>query len=373
MKLLFVAGTRPEAIKLAPVILAAKARNYTVRVLATGQHAELADQVFAFFGIVPDHNLRLLDKKVKLAELFSLAVKGVAAELAQHRPDHIFVQGDTISAAAASLAGFYERVSVAHVEAGLRTYDLNSPWPEEFNRRIIALATHSHFPPTEESRNNLLREGFNASAPTGNTGVDALLLAKQKIDSGSVLLPDWLNTIKNPFVLCTLHRRENFGAPILNVLNAIKQISKQHQCAFVFPAHPNPEVRAAIRSVFGEVKFDSQSIDNIYFCEPLGYPELVYLLDRCRFVLTDSGGIQEEAPNLGKPVLIARESTERPEAVQIGSALCIGTDAERIILESVRLLTDTKHYSSMAQIRFPFGDGQASTRILDALTSGLLT
>jgi UDP-N-acetylglucosamine 2-epimerase (non-hydrolysing) len=279
----------------------------------------------------------------------------------------VIAQGDTTTATASGLAAFYERIPFAHVEAGLRTYDLNSPWPEEFNRRVLSLCGSLHFAPTEETAAALRKEGVpgNQIHLTGNTGIDALLLAKDILRKNppAQITDRWGGLEGEKFVLCTLHRRENFGEPLREVMRAIRRLTETTKLRFVFPVHRNPAVREAVSEIFPGQAWNQVAGQNLILVDPLEYSEFIYLMDRAHFLLTDSGGVQEEGPCLGKPVLVCRESTERPEAVAAGSAICLGTSERSIVREVTRLMEDADHYRRMAEPRFLFGDGKASERI----------
>lgn len=372
-RILLILGTRPEAIKLAPLALALKANpSFSLRLLSTGQHREMLQQVLGFFGIEPDIDLQLMQPGQSPADILEASLKGVRSEISKHRPDWLIAQGDTTTAMASGLAAFYEKVPFGHVEAGLRTYDLQSPWPEEFNRRVLTLCGSLHFAPTKEAAATLTKEGVPSSQIhlTGNTGIDALLLAKKKLRDSppEEISARWAGMGGKKFVLCTLHRRENFGAPLRQVLKAIKRLTETTDLRFVFPVHRNPAVRDAVKDIFPQQEWDKVDGQKLILVDPVGYAEFVYLMDRSYFLLTDSGGVQEEAPCLAKPVLVCRESTERPEAVAGGAALCVGTNEEAIYQEALRLVNDLSHYGKMAQERFLFGDGQASNRILSLLS-----
>lgn len=301
-------------------------------------------------------------------DVLRASLDGVQREIKSFRPSWVIAQGDTTTAAASGLAAFYAKVPFAHVEAGLRTYDLQSPWPEEFNRRLLALCAQLHLAPTAEARDALLKEGTPEVTVhvTGNTGIDALLLARDRLRANPA--EQWKNRwadLGSHAVLCTLHRRENFGHPLREILRAIRKLADTTPLQFIFPVHRNPAVREAVAEVFPGLKWDQPG--KIRLVDPLEYAEFIYLMDRSLFLLTDSGGVQEEAPCLGKPVLVCRESTERPEAVAAGAAICVGTEAIAIEAACNRLLNDPAHFASMAKERFLFGDGKASERIVALL------
>ena len=359
MRALVVIGTRPEAIKLGPVVAALRARADTeVRVCVTGQHREMVDPLLALFDLRPDHDLDLMRPNQDLATLTANALVGVTAVLDETRPDWVVVQGDTTTALAAGLAGFYRGVRVAHVEAGLRTHDLRHPFPEEMNRRVVDLVSAVHFAPTERARANLLRDGTDPERihVTGNTVIDALHHVLRRTDALPVDVPDGARV-----VLVTAHRRESFGAGLAAICDALRSIADEFaDVQIVYPVHLNPNVRVPVAERLG-------GHARITLLAPLEYASLVRLMWRSTLILTDSGGIQEEAPSLGKPVLVLRDTTERPEAVEAGCARLVGTDAERIVSEARRLLTDRSEYERMARVANPFGDGHASERIASAL------
>lgn len=364
-RLLIVLGTRPEAIKLAPLILKARKNSeFKTLILSTGQHREMLNQVFSFFSIEADRDLHLMKPGQKPTDILTGSLEGIRRTIEDFQPDWILTQGDTTSAAAAGLLAFYEKIPAAHVEAGLRTKDLYSPWPEEFNRRLLSLASTLHFAPTEQAKQALLGEGIGEPfiEITGNTGIDALMMAREKLmDPPKELRDRWKRLEQRPFALCTFHRRETFGQPLRQVLKAIEQLTAQTALAIVLPVHRNPEVQNAVQEILPRMR------ENLILCEPLSYSDFVYLMDRCLFIITDSGGVQEEGPCLGKPVLVARDTTERPEALSAGASLCVGTKQEQIVAAALRLLTDHDHYNSMAQPRLIYGDGHASERILNRI------
>ncbi len=351
LEILAVYGTRPEAIKMAPVIEALKRRPdaFSVRVCATGQHREMLDQVQEIFGLQPDLDLNLMRHDQTLNGLAAAALEAVDGLLAAAAPDWLLVQGDTTTAMTAALAAFHRGVRVGHVEAGLRTGDLRRPFPEEANRRVIDLLADALFAPTERSRDALLAEGCDEGRVhvVGNTVVDAL----------ATLAPGPAAEGERPEVLITVHRRESFGEPLRGIFTALRRLAGSFpEVLWIYPVHRNPNVRGPAFEILG-------GLPNLELRDPLDYRELVALLARCRFALTDSGGIQEEAPALGKPVLVLRDTTERPEGVDAGVARLAGTDPERIFTEASRLLTDRSAYLAMARAVNPYGDGRASERI----------
>jgi UDP-N-acetylglucosamine 2-epimerase (non-hydrolysing) len=374
MKLLFVLGTRPEAIKLAPVVRELAARpEFDCRICATGQHREILAQFLGLFELRPDWNLDVMRPDQDLAYLTGAVLSGVSAVLGAWRPDRVIVQGDTTSTFAGALAAFYHKIPVAHVEAGLRTGDIYAPWPEEVNRLLVGRIADLHFAPTARARAALLREGVGAEhiLVTGNTGIDALLWVSHRLDARAelgarakaVLGDGFAGEIEGKrLVLMTGHRRESFDGGLERIASAIGRLALRPDVAIVFPVHPNPNVRRAFAPLAGR--------RNILLVEPVDYPELVYLLKRCHFVVTDSGGIQEEAPSFGKPVLVTRETTERPEAMELGLARLVGTDEQRLYDAMSTLLDEPEAYRRMSHVANPYGDGRASGRIADRLAAG---
>ena len=376
---LLVFGTRPEAIKMAPLVKALQGcpERFRTLVCVTGQHREMLDQVLDIFHIMPDYDLDIMRPGQDLYDITSRVLTGMRSVLDESKPDVVLVHGDTTTSMAAALAAFYKQIPVGHVEAGLRTRNIYSPWPEEINRQITARIAAWNFAPTELSRRNLLEEAVpeKSIAVTGNTVIDALEMALKTIDGDerlrSSLLdalaaagypPERLNDRK--LVLITGHRRENFGEGFRNICQAIKELSAKYpDFDFVYPMHLNPNVRSAVREVFGE----ASEQDNLFFIEPLQYFEFLCLMRRAHIVLTDSGGIQEEAPGLGIPVLVMRDTTERPEAVEAGTVKLVGAD-RKLIVEQVSLLIDNpQEYSKMQRAVNPYGDGHACERIVKAL------
>jgi UDP-N-acetylglucosamine 2-epimerase len=363
-------GTRPEAIKLAPVILALRDEpEIDCRVCVTAQHRQMVDQVLEAFGLVPDADLDLMRPGQTLAGLTARSVEAIDAYLADERPDLVLVQGDTTTVLCASLAAFYRKVPVGHVEAGLRTGDMAAPWPEEANRVLTTRLAALHFAPTERSRRNLLAEGVPADRVflTGNTVVDALLMALGKVRAAPPAIPGLPAALTAPggaktLVLITGHRRENFGDGFESICAAIRELARLFpDAAFVYPVHLNPSVRDPVRRILG-----ASPGGNVHLIEPLGYLEFVALMARSTLILTDSGGVQEEAPSLGKPVLVMRETTERPEAVDAGTVRLVGTDERTIVAETSRLLNDPAAHAAMTRAHNPYGDGLAAGRIVAA-------
>ncbi len=374
IKAMSVFGTRPEAIKMAPVVKALSADERFDHVLCvTAQHRDMLDQVLELFALTPDHDLNLMRPGQNLWELTSRILLGLKAVLEAERPDVILVHGDTTTTLAATLSAFYARVPVGHVEAGLRTGDFSAPFPEEANRVLADRICSYLFPPTQRAKEVLLAEGVDPARcwVTGNTVIDALLDVRDRLDSIPYDPADFGSARQvvlegdAPLVLITGHRRESFGQGFLDICRAIKTLADRHPgTQFVYPVHLNPNVRKPV----GE---HLSGLDNVHLIEPLTYAPFVRLMDRCSFLLTDSGGIQEEAPSLGKPVLVMRETTERPEGVAAGTVKLVGTDRDAIIENTESLLFDPAAYEAMHRAHNPYGDGRASARIADALASSI--
>lgn len=361
-KIMTIFGTRPEAIKLAPVIkeLERRKQSFDSVVLVTGQHDELLEQMLQVFHIKPDHNLRVMKENQTLSSLTSRILDGIDRMVGEYRPDAILVQGDTTTVLAASLAAFYNRIAIGHVEAGLRTKDKYQPFPEEINRRLTDQIADYAFAPTETAKRNLLKSGVPARQifVTGNTVIDALLQVSSLDKRTSI---PGLSPLSDRMVLITAHRRENFGKPFMNVFNAVKKLAAEMEhVSFVYPVHPNP-------NVFNMAHEMLSRRPNIQLISPVSYVDFVWLMRRAHIILTDSGGIQEEAPSLHKPVLILRNKTERPEVVKAGGARLVGTSTTTIYREVFRLMTDEQAYRAMASIRNPYGDGRAAVKIADIL------
>ncbi len=353
-----VLGTRPEAIKLAPVIKEFRnSPQFTTQVILTGQHREMVDQVMELFDLKADQDLKIMQPKQSLTDITCRTLQGLEKVLAELQPALVLVQGDTTTALAAALATFYQKIPLGHVEAGLRTDHIYDPYPEEANRRLISQLTQLHFAPTKLAVENLQRSGVTGEIhQTGNTVIDALLTVAQKEPSCQVKGLDWS---KYRVMLATVHRRENWGEPLLNILQGFSRLLEEWpDTALLLPLHRNPTVREPIIKALG-------SHPRVFLTEPLDYQELVGAIKRCYLLLTDSGGLQEEAPSLGKPVLVLRETTERPEAIQAGTAKLIGTTAEAIFTNGSLLLREQAVYQKMANAINPFGDGQAARRILE--------
>jgi UDP-N-acetylglucosamine 2-epimerase (non-hydrolysing) len=378
MKISVIFGTRPEAIKLAPVILALRSDpRFLTHVCTTAQHRHILDQVLEVFNIVPDTDLDLMRPGQSLSSLTSGALIAVGKYLEEERPDLVLVQGDTTTVFATSLAAFYQEIPIGHVEAGLRTWNLKAPWPEEANRVLTSHLATLHFAPTEVNRNNLLREGIPPERifVTGNTVIDALHLAIGLVRRNPPAIPQLDPSLMSerrdvPLVLITAHRRESFGEKLESICQTIAELAGAFpHVQFVYPVHPNPQVRATVGEVLGRRNGRPPQSSNVHLIEPLSYLPFVALMERSTVILTDSGGIQEEAPSLGKPVLVMRDTTERPEALQGGTVKLVGADHERIVTEVGRLLTDRVYYDSMSGARNPYGDGRATERILEAIRS----
>ena len=378
-KILLVFGTRPEAIKMAPLVkkLQADTVHFKTVVCVTAQHRQMLDQVLNLFEIVPDYDLNIMQAGQDLYDITSRVLIGMRGVLNEVKPDVVLVHGDTTTSTAAALAAFYMQIPVGHVEAGLRTNDIYSPWPEEMNRQITGRISVYDFAPTPLSRNNLLKENVSEDKiyVTGNTVIDALHWVVKKLKSSDVMQVEQAAFLKKAgydvmrldgarrLVLITGHRRENFGDGFISMCSAIKTLNlKYPNVDFVYPMHLNPNVRRPIHEVFGE-----NPPSNMFFIEPLDYLPFVFLMEKSYLVLTDSGGIQEEAPGLGKPVLVMRNTTERPEALDAGTVKLVGTDFETIVSEVSRLIDDSVHYHAMSHAVNPYGDGMACSRILDAL------
>ena len=380
-KVMLVFGTRPEAIKMAPLVkeFQKNAEKIDTIVCVTGQHREMLDQVLQIFDIQPDYDLNIMKQGQDLYDVTAKVLTGMRDVLKEAKPDVVLVHGDTTTSTAAALAAFYQQIPVGHVEAGLRTHNIYSPWPEEMNRQITGRIATYHFAPTALSRKNLLSEGVQEEkiTVTGNTVIDALHIVVDKIKADESLQQELAGVLKNAgydvsrlvdgkkLVLITGHRRENFGEGFINMCTAIKDLTiKYPDVDFVYPMHLNPNVRKPIHEVFGD---DLNGLGNMFFIEPLEYLSFVFLMEKATIVLTDSGGIQEEAPGLGKPVLVMRDTTERPEALEAGTVKLVGTDYNKIVTEVSMLLDDKDAYNAMSKAVNPYGDGFACSRIVNAL------
>jgi len=362
-KHLIIFGTRPEAIKMAPLVQEFKNHpEFETRVCVTAQHREMLDQVLTFFNIVPYYDLDLMKPNQNLYSLTADIITEMKIVLDDFAPDFVYVHGDTTTTMAASIAGFYSGAKVCHVEAGLRTHNKRSPFPEEINRQVTGRIADFHFAPTEQSKNNLLAENVQESniLITGNTVIDALLDSSERV---SIIQNDEIDVLKSivdsskKLILVTGHRRENHGQGFINICEALKRIAQQNvDVQIIYPVHLNPNVKGPVYEILS-------GINNIKLINPLAYPAFVWLMTQSYMIITDSGGVQEEAPSLGKPVLVMRDTTERPEAVEAGTVILVGTDTNKIISEAQSLLTDTERYQKMSALHNPYGDGRACERI----------
>lgn len=370
-KVLAVFGTRPEAIKMAPVVKACRARpELEVKVCVTAQHRQMLDQVMEIFGLAADFDLNVMAPDQSLGDVTCKVLKGMEGVFAQWMPDMILVQGDTTTVMAAALAAFYHKIAIGHVEAGLRTGNLLSPWPEEANRLLAGCLANQHYAPTLRARANLLRENKDPKTVfvTGNTVIDALHEAVKIMDGDSAL--DAKLAAQFPFldstkrlVLVTGHRRENFGDGFIHICNAIKCVASRSDVQIVYPVHMNPNVRKPVNEILG-------GLTNVHLIEPLDYLSFLYMMRQCCLIMTDSGGVQEEAPSLGKPVIVMRDTTERPEAVDAGTVILSGTETESMASAVEKLLDDKAFYDKMARAVNPYGDGLAATRIAEIIVTG---
>jgi len=362
---LIIFGTRPEAIKMAPLVKEfLKSKTSETRVCVTAQHREMLDQVLNFFQITPDYDMNLMKPNQNLYSLTADIITGLKPILEDFQPDYVFVHGDTTTTMAASIAGFYSGAKVCHIEAGLRTFNKRAPFPEEVNRTITGHIADYHFAPTQTSRENLLRETIadDNILVTGNTVIDALFESVERVDG---IEDNEIESLKKELdfskriVLVTGHRRENHGQGFINICHALKEIAETtDNVQIVYPVHLNPKVQKPVYAILGDV-------DNIKLIDPLAYPAFVWLMNKAEIIITDSGGVQEEAPSLGKPVLVMRDTTERPEAVEAGTVILVGTDTKKIVTEAVNLLTSEERYKSMSKLHNPYGDGKACKRIVE--------
>jgi UDP-N-acetylglucosamine 2-epimerase (non-hydrolysing) len=373
-KILLVFGTRPEAIKMAPLVkeFQKDTINFETKVCVTAQHREMLDQVLELFDIVPDYDLNLMKPGQDLYDITSNVLLGMKDVLSDFKPDVVLVHGDTTTTSATSLSAFYQQIKIGHVEAGLRTGDLMSPWPEEANRQITGVLANYHFSPTTTSENNLLRESKNSKnvIVTGNTVIDALFLALDKIKNNKNIetqiisqLSELNYNIKDDkkIILVTGHRRENHGQGFINICTALKEIAIANPSMdIVYPVHLNPNVQKPVKEILSD-------IENIYLIEPLQYEQFIYLMDKSYFIITDSGGVQEEAPSLGKPVLVMRDTTERPEALEAGTVILVGTNTKKIVDEAMELINNPIAYEKMSKSHNPYGDGDACEKIVEFL------
>ena len=370
-KILLVFGTRPEAIKMAPLVKAFHEQNqdFQTKVCVTAQHREMLDQVLNLFEITPDFDLDIMQPNQDLYDITCNILQGMKDVFKSYCPDVIFVHGDTTTSFAVSLAAFYEKIAISHIEAGLRTGNIYSPWPEEANRKLTSQLTTFHFAPTQQSQGNLLKENIAAEKiiVTGNTVIDALLLMRDRLKTDAPfreyvqksIIEKGFNPESTDFILVTGHRRENFGQGFINICTALKTIALDRpNISIVYPVHLNPNVLKPVNELLGAVK-------NIYLIEPLQYEAFIYLMSLSKLIITDSGGVQEEAPSLGKPVLVMRDTTERPEAVDAGTVKLVGTNVQLIVRETSELLDNKLAYDSMAKAHNPYGDGKACERIIN--------
>lgn len=370
IKILLVFGTRPEAIKMAPLIKEFKSHSnfFETRTCVTAQHREMLDQVLEFFEIIPDYDLDLMKPNQNLSNLTSEIIKGLQVPLSDFKPKYVFVHGDTTTTMAAAISGFYFNTDVCHVEAGLRTFDKYSPFPEEINRQITGRICKYHFSPTIKSKENLIKENISESdiLVTGNTVIDALYESVKRVENRHSKIIDHLNSIlekDQEIILVTGHRRENHGDGFDNICKALKEIAlKKPEIKIVYPVHLNPNVK-------GPVEANLSGIDNIILIDPLAYPDFIWLMNRSKLIITDSGGVQEEAPSLGKPVLVLRNTTERPEAVIAGTVILVGTDKDLIVRKTINLLENDSEYNRMSELHNPYGDGSACKRIVEFIKS----
>jgi UDP-N-acetylglucosamine 2-epimerase (non-hydrolysing) len=369
-KVLVVFGTRPEAIKMAPLVKALGKDNLIkLKVCVTAQHREMLDQVLDIFEIEPDYDLNLMKAGQDLYDITANVLLGMRDVLSDFQPDIVLVHGDTTTTSATSMAAFYQKIKVGHVEAGLRTGKIYSPWPEEANRQITAVLSNYHFAPTISSKENLIKENKNSEdiIVTGNTVIDALFLALDKIENNRVLKEKIILTINRQYkindgqkiILVTGHRRENFGQGFINICEALKTLAQNNlDIDIVYPVHLNPNVQKPVKEILS-------NLSNVYLIDPLQYEQFIYLMSQSYFIITDSGGVQEEAPSLGKPVLVMRDTTERPEALEAGTVKLVGTDVEVIIKEAQKLLDDKYEYEKMSRAHNPYGDGKACEKIVN--------
>jgi UDP-N-acetylglucosamine 2-epimerase (non-hydrolysing) len=369
-KVLLVFGTRPEAIKMAPLVKAFQEQNkfFDTKICVTGQHREMLDQVLDLFEIKTDFDLDVMRPNQDLYDVTGKILQCIKEVFSRYRPDIVFVHGDTTTTFTTSLAAFYEKIDVAHIEAGLRTNNIYSPWPEEANRKLTSQLTTYHFAPTQESQNNLLRENIASEKiiVTGNTVIDALLFMQNKLETNKDFRAQVKKSIvdkgfdpeASEFILVTGHRRENFGQGIINICSALKTIALERpHLNIVYPVHLNPNVFKPVNDLLGHIK-------NVFLIEPLQYEEFIYLMSLAKLIITDSGGVQEEAPSLGKPVLVMRDTTERPEAVEAGTVKLVGTSLVGIVSATSELLDNQSVYDTMAKAHNPYGDGKACDRII---------
>ncbi|MEO9385736.1 non-hydrolyzing UDP-N-acetylglucosamine 2-epimerase [Chromobacterium phragmitis] len=369
MRILTIFGTRPEAIKMAPLVIELNSiKGIDARVCVTGQHREMLDQVLKLFEIKPDYDLNIMRPNQTLQSVTTDIISSLSPILEDFKPDSVLVHGDTTTTFAASIAAFYKQINIVHIEAGLRTGDIYSPWPEEGNRKLTSIIAHLHFAPTISSYENLLKENIPSDKIfiTGNTVIDALLIAIEKLNNCETLrrsIEEKFSFLdkKRKSVLITAHRRENFGDGIKNICNAIKKLADEYKdFDFIYPIHMNPKIQVPVKAAL-------TGIPNIHLIEPLDYLPFIYIMSRATIILTDSGGIQEEAPTLGKPVLVMRDTTERPEAVAAGTVRLVGTNTETIIKEFKKIIDDEDEYNRMAKAKNPYGDGKSRKIIVSKI------
>lgn len=368
-KNLIIFGTRPEAIKMAPLIKEFQKRDqFQTKVCVTAQHREMLDQVLDFFEITPDYDLNLMKPNQNLYSLTSDIITGLQPILEEYKPDYVYVHGDTTTTMAASIASFYAGAKVCHVEAGLRTNNKKSPFPEEMNRQIAGRVADYHFVPTENSEQNLRKENIkeNSIVITGNTVIDALLFSSKRVqnfENSEILELKKIIDTEKKIILITGHRRENHGLGFINICEALKEVALNNKnVQIIYPVHLNPNIKGPVYELLS-------GIENIKLVSPLSYPAFVWLMKNAYLIITDSGGIQEEAPSLGKPVLVMRDTTERPEAVDSGTVILVGTNKQKIVKETTNLLENTEKYSFMSELHNPYGDGKASERIVDFIAN----
>lgn len=369
-KILLIFGTRPEAIKMAPLVLEFKKEqnNFDIKICVTGQHRSMLDQVMKIFKLKPDFDLNLMKVGQSLSDITSGIIQGLSKVFNEWKPDIVLVHGDTATTFAASLSAYYHQISIGHIEAGLRTGNLYSPWPEEGNRKLTSVLSHYHFAPTEEAKMNLLKENVDSKKifVTGNTVIDALFIVKKMIDTDISIqekMREKFNFLEETrkVILVTGHRRENFGKGFINICTALMNIAKNNPTVqIVYPVHLNPNVQKPVKRLLS-------GIDNLFLIEPQEYLPFVYLMSKSYLILTDSGGIQEEAPSLGKPVLVMRNTTERPEAIKCGGVKLVGTEVENIEKNVINLLNNKNLYKKMSEINNPYGDGNSARKIVDIL------
>jgi UDP-N-acetylglucosamine 2-epimerase (non-hydrolysing) len=370
-RILIIFGTRPEAIKMAPLVKSLRHHSATfdARVCVTAQHRQMLDQVLDFFGIKPEYDLNLMKNDQTLNSIWADILVNLKPVLDEWQPEWVLVHGDTATSTAAALAAYFAGCKVGHVEAGLRTYDKRAPFPEEINRQLTSKLADLHFAPTQQACANLVREAINPAhvIVTGNTVIDALHQSREKVSAPDYMNPE-VEHLKKLFdasrsnILVTGHRRENFGQGFINICHALKEIASHPNTTVIYPVHLNPNVQKPVREIL-------EGTENVHLIPPLSYPSFVWAMEKAKIIITDSGGVQEEAPSLGKPVLVMRDTTERPEAVTAGTAILTGTNKEKIIAKTLELLDNPAYYASFGALENPYGDGKACQRILHALTS----